>query len=211
MPRTHDRIVIAHHLILSGYGHWLPNDIRGSGSDEVREEKLADLAPIHFGRKQVQPARSELREFFREAEPLLAFERLWFDDAKRQALGESIGELIDQQGYTCWACAVLKNHVHLCIRRHRDHARTMWDKVAQATRERLSLFKDVELHHPVWSERPYSVFPYTPEDVRRVIAYIRANPEKELLAPQDWSFVKEYDGWPHKAPQDARRGKPRRP
>lgn len=35
-PKTHRRPIIAHHLILHGYGHWFPNDPRGSGSDEVR-------------------------------------------------------------------------------------------------------------------------------------------------------------------------------
>jgi len=29
--RTHDRYILALHLILHGYGHWLPNDPRGSG------------------------------------------------------------------------------------------------------------------------------------------------------------------------------------
>jgi hypothetical protein len=28
--RTHPRIVIAHHLILHGYGQWLPHDPRGT-------------------------------------------------------------------------------------------------------------------------------------------------------------------------------------
>lgn len=49
-PRN--RIVIAHHLVLMGYGHWLPNDIRGSGSDEIRNELLAVLGEIHHGRKR---------------------------------------------------------------------------------------------------------------------------------------------------------------
>jgi len=53
--RTHSRIVIGHHLILHGYGHWLPNDPRGSGSEELRQDKLAGLGPIHLGRKKSQP------------------------------------------------------------------------------------------------------------------------------------------------------------
>ncbi|MBI3864453.1 MAG: hypothetical protein HY290_21435 [Planctomycetia bacterium] len=94
MARTHSRIVIGHHQILHGYGHWLPNDPRGSGSQEIRDEKFADLGPVHFGRKQVQPSRQALREFRREAEPLLDFPLIWFDDAKRQALGDSIAQVI---------------------------------------------------------------------------------------------------------------------
>ena len=43
--------VIAHHLIWTLYGHWLPNDPRGSGSRELLDEKFAPLGEIHHGRK----------------------------------------------------------------------------------------------------------------------------------------------------------------
>lgn len=198
--RTHSRIVIGHHFILHGYGHWLPNDPRGSGSREVRQEKLADLGPVHFGRKVVQPSRNELRKFTRAAAARLDFEPMWFDDAMRQALGESIGEVVRNVGYTVWACAVLKNHVHLCVRRHRDNANIIWDAFAEETRAKLRLFAGVPDDHPVWSTRPYKVFLYTPEDVRRVIRYIEHNPEKEGLPAQLWEFITPYDGWPHPRP-----------
>ena len=121
-----------------------------------------------------------------------------FDGAKRQALGESIGECGEKTGYTVWACAVLRNHVHLCVRRHRDDATTMWNQFADQTRIGLRLFADIPPAHPIWSERPYKVFLYTPDDVRRVIAYIEQNPIKEEFAPQPWPFVTRYDGWPLK-------------
>ncbi|HEX9660013.1 MAG TPA: hypothetical protein VGA18_06905, partial [Rhodothermales bacterium] len=43
--------IIAHHLIWTLYGHWLPNDLRGSGSDVVRDPKLQPLGDVHQGRK----------------------------------------------------------------------------------------------------------------------------------------------------------------
>jgi hypothetical protein len=60
---AHNRIVIAHHLVLMGYGHWLPNEIRGSGSDEIRNDLLKELGEIHLGRKRQQPSLSELKAF----------------------------------------------------------------------------------------------------------------------------------------------------
>lgn len=195
-PRTHRRIIIGHHLILHGYGHWLPNDPRGSGSQELREEKFADLGPIHFGRKPVQPLREELKEFWNEARPRLDFPILWFDDAKRQAIGDAFAEVVAKQRYTVWGCAVLSNHAHLCIRRHRDDALTMWRAFAQASRERLRRSAGVDPGHPVWSERPYKVFLYTPEEVRQRVRYIEQNPVKEASVPQRWPFVTPYDGWP---------------
>lgn len=194
--RTHQRIIIAHHLILHGYGHWLPNDPRGSGSDEVAAGKLRALGPAHHGRKRVQPPREELRAFYRKAEPLLEYPTIWFDQAKRQAIAEAFAEVVRSCRYTCWACALLRNHAHLCIRRHRDDAVTMWGRLAEGARDTLRRLPGVGQDHPAWSARPYAVFLYTPEEVRGRVAYIEQNPVKEGLGAQAWPFVKPYDGWP---------------
>ena len=196
-PRTHSRIVIGHHLVLHGYGQWLPNDPRGSGSAELRQDKFSDLGPIHFGRKRVQPPRETLQGFYRNANPRLDFQPIWFNSAKRQVIGEAFSRVVRGNRYTVWACAVLSNHAHLCIRRHRDDAGTMWRVLAEASAQALGAFSDVPKGHPIWSSRPYKVFLYTPEDVRRVIAYIEHNSPREGLAPQRWGFVTPYDGWPH--------------
>ena len=47
--RTHPRIIIAHHLVLTLYGHWLSNDLRGSGSTETRKPELKDSVPCTTG------------------------------------------------------------------------------------------------------------------------------------------------------------------
>jgi len=195
--RTHRQIIIGHHLILHGYGHWLPNDPRGSGSDELRQDKFADLGPIHQGRKPVQPPREELKRFWNAARPRLEFPILWFDEAKRQAIAAAFAEVIRRFRYTVWACAILSNHAHLCIRRHRDDAATMWQHLAEASRDGLRALADVPSDHPVWSNRPYKVFLYTPEAVRQRANYVGGNPGKEGLPAQVWPFTTPYDGWPH--------------
>jgi hypothetical protein len=65
------RVILASHLILSGYGHWLSNDPCGSGSEEIRKDELKLLGDIHLGRKRIQPSKQELREFYRRANKLL--------------------------------------------------------------------------------------------------------------------------------------------
>ena len=191
--------IIAHHLIWTLYGHWLPNDLRGSGSSELRNEKLDQLGPIHRGRKpeRLQPTRRELREFHNQAEPLLEFPRFWLDVAKRQAVADAFARVVAQEGYTVWAFAILSNHAHLVIRRHRDDALTMWIRFAEAIRASLSTFSDIRADHPILSTRPYKVFLRTPGEVCGRIAYVVANPEKEGLPTQQYSFVKQYDNWPH--------------
>jgi len=191
-------MIIGHHLIWTLYGHWLPNDLRGSGSAEFYDEKFATLGPIHHGRKpkRLQPSRKKLKAFYQDAAPLLNFPVFWIDDAKRQAIGDAFSKVVADRSYTVWACAILKNHAHLVIRRHRDDALAMWNAFADATRDNVRRFDNIGSEHPVWSTRPYKVFVSTPGEVRGRITYVDDNPEKEGLSRQVYGFVQSYDNWP---------------
>jgi REP element-mobilizing transposase RayT len=196
--RTHAKYIIAHHLIFTGYGFWLPNDLRGSGSTEIRNDLLEELGPILPGRQHIQPSREELKQFYREANLLLEFEPLWFDSAKRQATADVFAQVVRDFKYTIYACAICSNHAHLVVRRHRDDGHAIWDTFAGAARESLRRHAGVHADHPIWSDRPYDVFLYTPQDIRGRIAYVEGNPLKERLPAQNWEFVTRYDGWPHR-------------
>jgi REP element-mobilizing transposase RayT len=193
-------------MIWTLYGHWLPNDLRGSGAVELRDEKFEPLGPIHHGRKpkQLQPSRKELRKFHKQAEPLLDYSRFWIDDAKRQALRGAFAQVIATRKYAVWACAILSNHAHLVIRRHRDDALTMWEVFADEARTRLSLFAEIDADHPIWSSRPYKVFLRTPDEVRGRIQYVEHNPAKEGFERQHYDFVQPYNNWPFHKMQAAR-------
>ena len=191
--------IIAHHLILTLYGHWGANDPRGSMSADFHDEKFKQLGPIHFGREadEQQPTRNELRSYHRDHQALLNFPLFWMDDAKKQAVAEAFAETVSVRRYTCYACAILANHAHLIIRIHRDRADAMLDQLMQGSRTKLHRFADVGERHPVWSSRPYVKFLYAPDHVRRCISYIEQNPPKEGLPLQHHPFVKAYDNWPH--------------
>lgn len=194
----HVNTVIANHLVINGYGHWLPNDPRGSGSNEVRQEKFQNLGPIHPGRRMRQPSKEQLKAFYIEAEPLLEFPRIWFDRQTRIAVARAFAQVAKQQGYTCWACAVLRNHAHLLVRVHRDRAELMWEQMAIGAREALRAAGLAPQDHPVWSNRPYVVFKRSVREVESAIEYIRGNPKKHGLAPQVHEWVFPCDGWPHR-------------
>jgi REP element-mobilizing transposase RayT len=204
-PRA-QRTVIATHLILVLYGHWAVNDPRGSGSTTFLDLKFAPLGPIHFGRKpnDEQPSREEIRAFHQHHSELLNFPIFWIDDAKRSEIAAAIEDAIRAQGYTCYACAICGNHIHLVIRTHKHNALTQWANLAESTRQRLRLrfANEISPHHPVISARPYKVFLYSPQDVHGRIRYIETNPLKEGLPAQHWPFVTPYDNWPlHKQAQ----------
>jgi len=158
---------------------------------------------VHHGRKPApqQPSRQELRTFYRQADPLLSYPKFWLDEAKRQAIGDALSEVVAKEGYTVWACAVLSNHAHLVIRRHRDDALTMWHKFADTTRLRLRDSPNTDPNHPVWSTRPYKVYLNTPEAIRSCVRYVEQNPEKEGLSTQVFDFVQLYNNWPFHKPR----------
>ena len=80
MPKP---LVIAHHLVWTIYGVWLPNDPRGSGSAEVRRDNLAELGAAHLGRKAIQPTGQTICEFYKAATPLLQHPVVRLNEAAR--------------------------------------------------------------------------------------------------------------------------------
>jgi len=189
-------MVIGHHMMLTGYGHWLPNDPRGSMSLDVYSPRLAELAQVHFGRKRRQPSLRELREFYEKAAPLLAYPVLWFDSAKRQAIAKVIGSIVGREKLTCYACAVLTNHIHLLIRRHRLKAEEMLGILKRDIRDHLRASGSVPADHPVFSADHRVFFKSDPQAVRNCIGYIRRNFRKHGLPVQEYPFVTPYNDWP---------------
>ncbi len=59
--------VIAYHLVRTGYGWWLPDDPRGSMSKAIKSDIISELGQLHYGRKRMQPAGKEIREFYEDA------------------------------------------------------------------------------------------------------------------------------------------------
>jgi len=188
-------IVIAHHLIWTAYGWWLPNDPRGSTSREIRVEKLKDLGPVHYERKPVQPSREELQRFHEEAQDRLAHQVIEFTDEEIELVGKSLGKVIGEEKYTCYRCAIMPEHVHMLMRRHRDKAEVMIEKFQRETREALIQAKRRGLLHPVWGGPGWKVFLDSREAIENVDKYVQENPKNAGRPEQHWSFVTKYDGW----------------
>lgn len=190
-------LVIAYHLIWTAYGWWLPNDPRGSGSTTVRNDVFADLGELHYGRKRVQPTGRTVREFYEEAADLLKHPLLSFSGIDRSEVASAFADVIAQQRYTCYACAVMPDHVHLVIRKHKHEAEEMTQFLKEASRSRLVAQGLRAPTHPIWTGgNGWSVFLDHPDEIRRTIRYVELNPIKIGLPAQPWPFVTTYDGWP---------------
>ena len=193
-------MVIAYHVIFSTYGFWLPNDPRGSWSDFVGTWEL-----VRFGRAtKVDTRRSvaavahdtRLRS---EAKHALKHAPVVLTGEQALAVGRGFAQAVRESGYAVHACAILPEHVHLVLG-HSD--RTVGRIVGHLkTRARQYLARDglwPDPQRPAWGKKNWKVFLYTPEDVRRAIAYVEANPEREGKPRQRWSFVVPF------APRDTR-------
>jgi len=183
------RIILASHLVLTGYAHWLPNDLRGSGSEQIRNDDLKPLGEILPGRQFPQPPRDAVREFHQAAEPLLEHPTIWFDEAMRNTIARGFADAAKFHGYTLWACAICSNHAHVIPRTHRDRAEVIWSNLAHGAVVALRGAELVPENHPVWSHRPYKVFLHSQPDVLGRIDYVNDNPGKEGLPRQHWDFV----------------------
>jgi REP element-mobilizing transposase RayT len=190
-------LVIAHHLIWTGYGWWLPNDPRGSGSRAVASDILTQLGTLHFGRKRIQPPRAEVRQFYEGAAPLLKHALLTMDSDACGVIARAFHETVNRERYTCYACAIMPDHVHILIRKHKHSAEEMIANLQPASREKLIQVGHRPIDHPVWTGGGgWKVFLDHPEEVRRTIRYIVKNPLELNLPEQRWEFVIPYDGWP---------------
>ena len=130
-------MIIGHHLMWTAYGWWLPNDPRGSMSRHVVIEPIAELGEHHYGRKVEQPRSREIREFYERAEKALTHELLTFDAEDVAILADSFARTIAEKRYTCYASAIMPDHVHLLIRKHRDSAEAMMENLQKVSREAL--------------------------------------------------------------------------
>jgi REP element-mobilizing transposase RayT len=110
-------------------------------------------------------------------------------------IAQAFKETIALNCYTCYACAIMPDHIHILIRKHKHLAEQMIFNFQESSRLRL---RDLGLRssdHPVWGGPGWKVFLDHPDDIRRTIGYINDNPLPLRMPRQEWDFVKPYDGW----------------
>ena len=189
-------IVIAYHLIWTIYGYWLPNDPRGTSSHVIRRDIFKDLGVLHHGRKRVQPASRDIRAFYARAEQKLRFLILDLSPRDVACVAEAFAQVIATFRYTCYACAIMPDHVHLVIRKHKHLAEEMIANFQRASHLLLRERKLRDLEHPIWGGPGWKVFLDHPDEIHRTIGYVERNPLEIGLPAQAFPFVTPYDGWP---------------
>ena len=190
--------MIANHVIFGAYGFWLPNDPRGSWSEFVGSWEL-----FRYGRATKTSetrsiaGRPHDRAVRLAAKTALKRQAVQFDEGQIRAVAMGFADYAERSAVTIVACAVLSDHVHLVLGRHRLDPEQLVIQLKGAATRQLSR----EGIHPFASDgRPakcfargeWKVFLDTDEDVWRAVRYVEENPAKEGLPRQEWDFVTTY-------------------
>ena len=121
---------------------------------------------------------------------------LTFDEKARTIIADAFATVIEREKLTCWACAVMPDHAHILIRKHKLLAEEMIELFQMESASRLRAQGGWPANHPVWGGEGWKVFLDHPEEVKRAIVYIECNPDPYRLPQQIYPFVKLYDNWP---------------
>ncbi len=195
-------MILGSHVILSVYGFWLPNDPRGSWSDFVGSWELFRFGPATTtDRRESLAHRPHDRGLRRAAKQALKYPAVQFTGLQARAVGRGFGHSIRRGGVTVWAWAILPEHVHLVIARHRCSVEVITNQLKGVATAALL----AEGLHPLarwtqpdgrvpkcWARGLWKVFLDSPEAVQRAIRYVEDNPTKEGKPPQRWSFVQPF-------------------
>lgn len=195
-------MVLASHVIFGAYGFWLPNDERGSWSDFVGAWEL-----LRFGKATTVNVRESLarRPFDpalrAAAKAALKHPLVTFTGVQARAIGRGFGQYAAKAGLNVLACAILPQHVHLVLARHRLMVESLTNHLkGAATRQLIEENIHPQAAHQGRLRRPpkafargeWKVFLNDKRDILRAIAYVENNPLREGLPRQRWSFVTPF-------------------
>jgi REP element-mobilizing transposase RayT len=191
-------MVLGSHVIFGAYGFWLPNDPRGSWSEFVGAWEL-----YRFGRAtktaetRSLAARQHDVPFRLAAKQALKRPAVELNGMQAGEVAAGFADYARRSRLAIWACAILPDHVHLVLGRHRLHVEQLVIQLKSSATRRLLAdglhpFQQVDRSAKCFARGQWKVFLDGPEDVRRAIAYVERNPLKEGLPPQRWGFVAPY-------------------
>lgn len=190
-------MILAHHVIFTAYGFWLPNDPRGSWSNFVRNWEL-----VRFGKATKIETRASVAHHPHDrtkriaAKEALAHPPVIFDGHQALAIAEGFSIAIQKTGATVLACSILPAHVHLVFARHQYNVEYL-----------VGLFKGEATKalirrnmHPMpcmpsakslspWARKCWKVFIDNHAQLSNAIRYVEENPVMEHKRPQHWSFI----------------------
>lgn len=191
-------MIHAYHVIFGAYGFWLPNDPRGSWSDFVGAWEL-----YRYGRATKTTETRSLAARPHDGSVRLAAKQalkrraVQFTGVQAWAVGAGFADYARRSGVAIWACAVLPDHVHLVLGRHRLKVEQLVIQLKSAATRRLLAeglhpFQQADRSAKCFARGQWKVYLDEDQDIRRAIRYVERNPLKEGKPVQRWGFITPY-------------------
>lgn len=198
-------MIHGYHVILPHYGFWLPNDPRGSCSEFVASWELARFGKTtrHLEQRTLAQLSDEelaLRDAMRKA---LLYPPVTLTGKQALSVAKGFQAQAEKSGYAIWACAILPEHTHLVIARHRYKVEQMANLLKGAATTQLiedhlhplaQYAKPEERPPGMWARHQWKVYLDSDEQIENAIAYVNANPIKEGKPEQKWKWITPYRG-----------------
>ena len=198
-------MIHGYHVILPHYGFWLPNDPRGSCSEFVASWELARFGKTtrHLEQRTLAQLSDEelaLRDAMRKA---LLYPPVTLTGKQALSVAKGFQAQAEKSGYAIWACAILPEHTHLVIARHRYKVEQMANLLKGAATTQLiedhlhplaQYAKPEERPPGMWARHQWKAYLDSDEQIENAIAYVNANPIKEGKPEQKWKWITPYRG-----------------
>jgi REP element-mobilizing transposase RayT len=193
-------MVIASHVIFGAYGFWLPNDPRGSWSTFIGSFDLflaGNKATKVSTRRSVAAVPHDVARRL-ATKSSLQRHSVRLTGQQAVVIGRAFGDFAQRNEVSILACAIMPDHVHLVLGRHRYRVEQLASLLKGAASRRLV---DSGLHPfqeddqsqrripTCWARGEWKVFLDSTADVKRAIRYVEMNPVRQGMKPQYWSFV----------------------
>jgi REP element-mobilizing transposase RayT len=196
-------MIVGYHLIMTAYGFWLPNDPRGSWSEFVGAWDLFET-----GGRSTRDKVTERRSYAGDShdrrnrlatKDALLYPPVRFNGLQARAVARGFGTFVNKSGLKMWACAVMPDHVHMAVARHRYEIEQVAVKLKQAATLQLNeeglhplgqYVKANGRHPPCFARGEWKGF-LDPDNLAPCIKYVENNPVKAGLKSQVglWDFV----------------------
>ncbi len=198
-------MIHGYHVILPHYGFWLPNDPRGSWSEFVASWELARFGTTtrHMEQRTLAQLSDEelaTRDSMRKA---LRYPPVTLTGMEALSVATGFQDQGEKSGYAIWACAILPEHTHLVLSRHRYKVEQMANLLKGAATTQLIAdhlhplamhAKPGERPPGMWARHQWKVYLDSDEQIENAISYVNGNPIKEDKPEQKWKWITPYRG-----------------
>jgi hypothetical protein len=176
------RSTLGYHIVVSGYGLWLPGDDRGSWS-AAWDDQIGFVEPhtLHPG----DPVRLRMSQE-RMQSPTVRLTAKMIGVVLR-----ALGDCVAQSDWSAIAASVEATHAHLLLtytRRNIDNT-IKWIK-DQTTK---AIHRDTPHQGPVWCKGKWRSFLFDVDVLEQATTYIEQHNIRRGVGPRPYAFITPFD------------------